>query len=77
MPAVKFDPETRTLVVPGEPRVGLMEIKAEGATLNVAVTVVSEFMVTAQEPVPEQALQPAKTEPGAAVAFSVTGVPVV
>ena len=78
MPAVKFDPETETLVDPGEPWVGLMEIEAGGATLNVAVTVVTESMGTAQEPVPEQrGLHPAKTEPSAGWAFRKTEVPVV
>ena len=44
--------------------------------LNVAVTVVAALTVTAQVPVPEQApLQPAKLEPAAAAALSVTAVP--
>ena len=41
--------------------------------LNVAVTVIAEFMAIVHEPVPVQAPdQPAKTEPAAAVAVSVT-----
>ncbi len=53
-----------------------MLIEADGATLNVAVTVVSEFMVTTQESVPEQTpLQPAKSDPDSAEAASVTNEP--
>jgi hypothetical protein len=44
--------------------------------LNVAVTEVAALTVTTQLPVPEQApLQPAKDEPAAGVAVSVTAVP--
>ena len=44
--------------------------------MNVAVTVDAAVTVTAQEPVPEQApLQPAKDEPAAGAAVSVTVVP--
>jgi hypothetical protein len=45
-------------------------------TLKVAVTDVAAFIVTEQVPVPEQApLQPAKVEPPAGAAVSVTTVP--
>jgi hypothetical protein len=44
--------------------------------VNVAVTLVAALTVTTHVPVPEQgALQPAKVEPLAAVAVSVTAVP--
>jgi hypothetical protein len=44
--------------------------------LNVAVTEVAALTATPQLPVPEQApLQPAKDEPAAGVAVSVTAVP--
>jgi hypothetical protein len=47
-----------------------------GATLNVAVAELAAFIVTTQLPVPVQApLQPAKVDPAAAVAVSVTEVP--
>ena len=43
---------------------------------NAAVTDLAASIVTAQLPIPEQApLHPAKTEPGLAVAASVTTVP--
>ena len=43
--------------------------------LNVEVAIVAEFMVTLHVPIPEQApLHPAKVEPAAAVAVSVTAV---
>ena len=47
------------------------------AELKVAVTVVAAFTVTMQVPVPEQPPldQPAKVEPEAALAVSVTVVP--
>ena len=46
-------------------------------TLKVAVTDVAAFIVTEQVPVPEQPppLQPAKVEPPAGAAVSVTDVP--
>src|SRR5260370_27968983 len=46
-------------------------------TLNVAVTVAAAFMVTAHLPVPDQPppLQPAKADPPAGAAVSVTTVP--
>jgi hypothetical protein len=47
-----------------------------GGTLNVAVTDFAESIATTQLPVPVHApLQPAKVEPDAAVAVSVTDVP--
>ena len=46
------------------------------ATMKVAVTDLAAFMVTWQEPVPEQApLQPVKVEPAAGAAVRVTTVP--
>ena len=46
--------------------------------VKVAVTFRAEFMVTAQEPVPEHApLQPVKLDPVAGMAVSVTVVPIV
>ena len=46
------------------------------AATNVAVTDRAWFIVTTQDPVPEQASdQPEKTEPGSGVARSVTFVP--
>src|SRR5579883_2685895 len=48
----------------------------ESTTLKVAVTDWTEFMVTTQEPMPEQAPdQPAKAEPELAAAVSVTEAP--
>jgi hypothetical protein len=45
-------------------------------SLNVAVTVWAELIVTVQAPVPEQApLKPANTEPGAGAAVKVTVLP--
>ena len=45
--------------------------------LNVEVAIMAEFMITLHVPIPEQApLHPAKVEPAAAVAVSVTAVPV-
>jgi len=47
-----------------------------GVVVNVALTEVAAFTVTAQVPVPEQApLQPAKAEPAVGVAVRVTTVP--
>ena len=43
--------------------------------MTAAVTSLSEFRVTRQVPVPEQALQPSKVEPLAGIAVSVTTVP--
>lgn len=76
MPEAKFVPDTLTLVVPGEPWLGVMEMPA--VRLKVAVAVLSPSMVNTHELVPEQfPLHPAKTEPDAAEAFRVTCVPVV
>ncbi len=51
--------------------------KVWACRVNVAVTVVAAFMVTTQEPVPEQPppLQPVNVEPPAAAAVRVTTVP--
>ena len=54
----------------------LLTDKENVCTLKVAVTEVAAFIVTEQVPVPEQApLQPAKVEPPAGAAVSVTTVP--
>ena len=67
---------TATWVTLGLPGAAGCEDGAVGGRLNVAVTVVAPLTVTAHVPVPEQApLQPAKVEPLAAVAVSVTLVP--
>jgi hypothetical protein len=64
------------LVTVPEPAPPVVTESVTGAGLNVAVTVVAAFTVTAQAPVPLHApLQPAKTEPAVAVAVSVNGVP--
>lgn len=65
-----------TLVTVPVPVPDLLTFKVNVGT-NVAVTATSEVKLTVQEPVPEQAapLQPAKVEPGAAAAVSVTAVP--
>ena len=45
-------------------------------TVKLPETALSAFIVSAQEPVPEQApLQPAKVEPAAGLALRVTAVP--
>lgn len=56
----------------------LLTVKV-GKTANAAVTVLSESIVTAQDPVPEHPPpdHPLKVEPDAAVAVRVTVVPVV
>ena len=75
VPEAKFVPDTLTLVVPGEPLLGVMEMLWGGSRLKVAVTAFSSSMVNWQN-VPEQfPLQKAKTEPAAAEAFRVTDVP--
>jgi len=55
----------------------LLTVRGKVCLLNVAVTVVDAFMVTAQVPVPEQPppLQPVKVDPPAAAAVRVTTVP--
>jgi hypothetical protein len=54
----------------------LMTVRVTGIRLKVAVTAVVAFTGTMQLPVPEQApLQPAKVEPAAGVAVSVSVVP--
>ena len=77
-PEAKFVPDTLTLVVPGEPLLGVMEMLWGGIRLKVAVADLSPSMVNAHEPVPEQfPVHPEKTEPDAAEAFRVTDTPVV
>jgi hypothetical protein len=64
------------LVTVPEPVPLLVTDSVTGVAVNVAVTEVAALMVTAQVPVPEQApLQPAKVEPAAGAAVSVTAVP--
>jgi len=59
-----------------DPDVLTVRVKVCGRS-KVAVTVVEAFMVTMQEPVPEQPppLQPVKVDPPAAAAVKVTTVP--
>ena len=55
---------------------GVCGVAVPVPSANAACTVWLAFMVTVHDPVPEQApLQPAKLEPAAGVAVSVTGVP--
>src|ERR1700677_681840 len=57
------------------PLIVTVRLKLFGFWVNVAVTDWFSVMVTWQEPVPLQApLQPAKLQPGAGLAFRVTGV---
>jgi hypothetical protein len=63
------------LVTVPEPEPVFVTLNVRSAT-KFAVTVLSSFMVTVQEPVPEQAPdQPSNTEPTAGVAVRVTEVP--
>src|SRR3989454_6605042 len=57
----------------------LLTVSAKVGRAKVAVTVVAALRVTVQAPVPEQPppAQPVKVEPAAAVAVSVTAVPLV
>jgi hypothetical protein len=59
------------------PLPALVRVRETGEGIKVAVTVVLAVRVTVQGPVPEHppSFQPAKNEPTAAVAVSVTGVP--
>jgi hypothetical protein len=64
------------LVTPPEPLPPFVTVRSH-TFVNVAVTVLSELIVTMQVPVPGQpaSLQPANLEPAAAVAVRVTTVP--
>jgi len=68
-------PDGELVTVPA-PVPDLATVRANVCMLKVAVTDLAELMLTTQLPVPVHApLQPAKVEPEAAVAVSVTEVP--
>ncbi len=67
------DGDDVTTPVPVPVLVTVIEGAPDPLTLNVAATLIAEFIVTLQEPVPLQApLQPAKVDPLSAVGVSVT-----
>src|SRR5205823_13880690 len=86
VPLVKLAEQVTPQLIPaGElvtvplPVPALLTVSAKLGRLKVAVTVVAAMTVTVQAPVPEHPppLQPVKVEPAAAVAVSVTAVPLV